>query len=108
MPIIVSKFLLGRRFSGMVIWPFIILKRSELRHDKVLMNHEKIHYQQQLEVFVIPFYVLYSLEYAIRLWQYKDRHLAYKNISFEREAYQNEQNLNYLEERSCWNFLKYF
>jgi len=67
MPIIVNKYLLGRRFSGIVLWPFIILKRPELRYDKVFMNHEMIHWQQQKELLVFLFYLWYLLEYSIRL-----------------------------------------
>ena len=107
MPIIVSKYLLGRRFSGMVLWPFIVLKRSELRFDKVFMNHEKIHWCQQLELLVVPFYIWYIIEYSIRLVQYRNRYDAYRNISFEREAYVNELNLNYPKERSFWSFVHY-
>ena len=107
MPIIVNKYLLGRRFSGMVLWPFIVLKRKELRDDKIFMNHEKIHWQQQKELLVLPFYLWYLIEYAIRLIQYKNRHDAYMNISFEREAYDNECDLSYPKKRNLWSFLKY-
>ncbi|MGK0254765.1 MAG: hypothetical protein ACI9OE_002275, partial [Mariniflexile sp.] len=39
--------------------------------------------------------------------QYKKWHLAYRNISFEREAYANEMYLDYLKQRKFWSFLKY-
>nr|DAU35071.1 MAG TPA: hypothetical protein [Caudoviricetes sp.] len=35
----------------------------------------------------IGFYLWYIIEYLIRLIMYRDTKLAYKNISFEREAY---------------------
>lgn len=34
---------------------------------------------------------------------YRDTKLAYKNISFEREAYQNQSNLDYLSNRKHVN-----
>ena len=37
----------------------------------------------------------------------KDGYLAYRRISFEREAYANENSMNYLKERKFWNFRKY-
>jgi hypothetical protein len=33
--------------------------------------------------------------------------LAYRNLSFEREAYVNESNLEYLETRKYFSFLNY-
>ncbi len=71
------------------------------------MNHEKIHLKQQLELLIIPFYLIYTIEFLVRLFQYKKRNLAYRNISFEREAYTNEFNLGYLKRRPFWRFLKY-
>ena len=91
----------------MTIYPFVFLKRKELKQNLVLMNHEKIHLRQQIELLVIPFYLFYVLEFLIRLVQYKNWNKAYRNISFEREAYQNEFNLNYLTQRPFWSFLKY-
>ena len=77
------------------------------------------------------FYAWYGVEWLIRLIQFwrigytsykesndkwlkrikealwKLNYMAYRNISFEREAYQNEGHLNYLENRKRFNFLKY-
>jgi hypothetical protein len=60
-----------------------------------------------LELLILPFFVWYFVEYAVRLLQYKNANLAYRNISFEREAYANELQLNYLETRTYFRFLKY-
>jgi len=69
--------------------------------------HERIHLRQQLELLIVPFYIWYLTEYVIRLMQYKNKHKAYRNISFEREAFQQEANLLYLKKRSFWSFLRY-
>ncbi|WP_318543494.1 hypothetical protein [Marixanthotalea marina] len=71
------------------------------------MNHEKIHLRQQLELLVVVFYLIYITEFLIRYYQYGTWQLAYKNISFEREAYANERDRGYLKQRSFWQFLKY-
>lgn len=71
------------------------------------MNHEKIHLKQQIELFILPFYVFYTFEFLWRLVQYRQWHLAYRNISFEREAYKNEKDLDYLKTRSFYSFIKY-
>lgn len=105
--LIVSKYLIPKGFRGLTLFPFVILRDFLDKENKVLLNHEKIHIRQQLELLILPFFLLYFLEYFIRLLQFKDRNKAYRNISFEREAYQNESNLDYLQTRSFWNFRKY-
>jgi hypothetical protein len=105
--VIVAKYLIPKGFRGMTVFPFIILKYSFDSENKELVNHEKIHIRQQLELLVVPFFVWYFVEYAVRLIQYKNANLAYRNISFEREAYANEQNFNYLKKRPFFSFISY-
>jgi len=71
------------------------------------MNHERIHLSQQIEMLILPFYLWYSLEFLLRLVQFKNVYLAYKNISFEREAYANESDIDYFRKRHLWNFTHY-
>jgi len=106
MILIVNRYLFRRRFSGIAIWPFVLLKHKNLKRDLVFLNHERIHLRQQAELLVVFFYIWYSLEYLIRLIQYRNRHKAYRNISLEREAYTNEKDLEYLKKRSFWRFIK--
>jgi hypothetical protein len=73
------------------------------------MNHEFIHFRQQIELLIIPFYILYLLNYLINLTRYHNHIEAYRNILFEREAYENDINLSYLSERrfAAWtSYLK--
>jgi hypothetical protein len=107
MIVIVFKYLTPKGFRGLTLFPFVFLKHHGDKHHAVLLNHERIHVWQQIELLVIPFFVWYILEYFVRLIQFKDRNLAYRNISFEREAYQNEKNLYYLKQRSFWSFINY-
>lgn len=79
-----------------------------MRLDVVLINHESIHIAQAIELLVVPFYIFYFFEFLIRLIEYRDFHRAYLNISFEREAYHNEDNLGYLKSRKSWAFLRYY
>jgi len=105
--IIFSKYIVPKGYLGITIFPFVILRHNSLKQDSALINHERIHLKQQLELLVLPFFIIYSFEFLIRLFQYKSWHLAYRNISFEREAYANEKDLNYLKSRSFWDFIKY-
>lgn len=91
---------------GLTLFPFIIYKPS--KNDHVLISHERIHIQQQIELLILPFYILYLLEYILRLICYFNFKKAYEKISFEQEAYQNESNLFYYKERKRYSWLKYF
>ena len=108
MILIVFKYLMPRGFRGLTLFPFVFMTNKEDKLDIIFINHEKIHIRQQVELLLLPFYILYFMEFLVRWIQYKDKFIAYKNISFEREAYANEKNLNYLKQRSFWKFLKYF
>lgn len=105
--IIVSKNIVPKGYLGITLFPFIFLKNKHLKVDLVLINHEKIHLKQQLELLILPFYIFYLLEWLVKLFKYKSGYLAYKNLSFEREAYKNENDINYLKNRRFWAFLKY-
>ena len=105
--VIVVKYLIPNGYRGLTVFPFVFIKYAFDSENKVLINHEKIHIRQQMELLVLPFFLWYFVEYAVRLLQYKNANLAYRNISFEREAYANEINLDYLETRRFFSFLKY-
>lgn len=75
--------------------------------DKYVVNHERIHTAQQREMLFVPFYIVYVLEWLVRLIQYCNHHKAYMNISFEREAYFNGHDLGYLPRRRHFAWLRY-
>ena len=69
-----------------------------------MMNHERIHTAQQREMLFVFFYLFYLIEWLARLPM---RGNAYRNISFEREAYANQRNLNYLKTRPLYAWRRY-
>ena len=79
---------------ALAFWPFIFVS-SNTKIDPVLINHEKIHLRQQIEMLLIPFYVMYLIEYYSK---------GYYNVSFEREAYANENDLLYRKKNICLRF----
>jgi len=105
--IICQRLLKNTKISGITLFPFILLRKKEYLQNKILINHEKIHIRQQLELLIIPFYIWYLTEYYLKYLKYKSPELAYRNISFEREAYSNDQNPDYLKKRKLWNFTAY-
>ena len=108
MIIVCQKLLKNTKINGITLYPFIFIKNPEDKKNRVLINHEKIHIRQQLELLVIFFYILYIAEYYYHFFRLKNAHSAYHAISFEREAYSMEHDLNYLKKRKFWAFKKYF
>jgi len=111
MPIIVSKlwtsFFSFGKANAITIYPFVFVKNRKLRENSILINHESIHLAQALELLILPFYIAYLVEFAIRMLQYRNFQMAYMNISFEREAYMHQFNLSYLKNRKLWSFKNY-
>ena len=69
-----------------------------------LINHERIHTAQQREMLFVFFYLAYVVEWLMRLPM---RGNAYRNISFEREAYAHQRDLHYLESRRHYAWRRY-
>ncbi|MEN8928854.1 MAG: hypothetical protein ABF242_01365 [Flavobacteriales bacterium] len=105
--ILFTRFMIFRKYSAITLWPFIVVNKKR-KGEKVLLNHERIHLRQQIELLIIPFYLWYFTEFVFRYFQYKSWDLAYRNISFEREAYANESDMEYLGKRKFLGFWKYF
>lgn len=89
---------------AMAVFPFILARRGEVH--PVLIQHERIHLAQQLELLIIPFYIWYFLEYFGHRVMGKSHMQAYLDISFEKEAYRHEEDPEYLLDRPFWAFLK--
>ena len=82
----------------------VLFVRGNARIDDITLNHEKIHTAQIKEMLYIFFYLWYVTEWLIRLFMEGN---AYRNISFENEAYTNEDNIIYLEGRQKFAWIKY-
>lgn len=107
MIIILKSSFWKQKFLGMTIYPFIFITQKELKNDPMLLNHEKIHVQQQKELLWLPFFIWYIAEFLIRLLLYRNKNRAYRNICFEREAYAHENDFQYLNRRENWTFLNF-
>ncbi|WP_443937156.1 hypothetical protein [Pedobacter sp. MW01-1-1] len=92
---------------GMAIFPFILLQSEDFKKDPIILNHEKIHLKQQLELFIFGFYLLYFINYLANWIKYKNRDKAYRSIVFECEAYDFEKDLNYLKNRKPYAWFRF-
>lgn len=102
MKIIRQNILPPKGFLAINLFGLLFCKKDAKIND-VIVNHESIHTAQMKEMLYIPFYLWYVTEWLIKLL-FKGN--AYRNISFEREAYDNQYNLNYLKERKRYNWIK--
>lgn len=88
--------------------------------NKVTLTHEGTHTEQAIDLVFgcrqlrtlgyILFYVLYFIEWLIKLILSGftlGKIRAYRSISFEQEAYNNQKNYNYLNERKRFTWIKY-
>ena len=84
-------------------------------YKATVLNHEAIHTEQmkdfarfmpkfiQQYIGGIVFYIIYLLEWLFKvIFMYPFSHEAYRNISFEREAFQNEKDLCYIDNRKLF------
>lgn len=110
MIVIYSKTLVDvltlRRANAITLFPFVFLSRRDT--EAYIINHEKIHIRQQLELLILPFYIWYGIEFLYYYIKHKNRYEAYLSISFEQEAYLNHFDFYYLENRKFWNHLNFF
>lgn len=121
-------FIPAHGFRAMTIWPFIFIRLEEKReYNDVDDRHENIHGEQQKEMLcvaviiaailfavgcawwccLIPlplFFWWYLIEWLLRLF---GKGNAYRNISFEREAFSNEKDESYLSKRKRFAWIKY-
>ena len=86
---------------------FGILFTKEDKLSKYTINHELIHTAQMKEMGYIFFYLWYIIEYCLIRLFHKKQSNAYHDVSFEEEAYNNAENLNYLKTRKHYSWIKY-
>lgn len=82
----------------------VLFVRNGVRLSEKLLNHERIHTAQMKEMLYLGFYLWYFVEWLVRLF---GKGNAYRSISFEQEAYDNDDNLTYQDNRKPFEWLKY-
>lgn len=98
MKIVRNNIIPFKGFVAINILGVLFVRKDAVINEKII-RHEAIHTAQMKELFYVPFYALYVLEWLIKLIYYRNGKKAYRAISFEREAYEHEDDLYYLEER---------
>lgn len=99
MKIIYNKLIPFKGFKAINLFGVLFIRKGA-KLTKTLINHESIHTAQMKELLYIPFYLFYILEWVFNLFKYNfNNKEAYKNISFEKEAYTKQCKSNYLSFR---------
>ena len=78
--------ILPRRGSSAINLFGDLFCKPKTKISDITINHEQMHTEQMKEMLYIPFYLLYGVEWLIKLFCKGN---AYRNLSFEREAYDN-------------------
>ena len=104
MKVIINSIIPFKGYIAITLFPFIFAHK-EL--SNITYNHECIHAEQQKELLVIFFLLLYIIEYLIKFIVTFNHKKAYKSISFEQEAYKFEKDNIYRYNRKHYNWLKY-
>jgi hypothetical protein len=103
----------------------VLFVKNNAKIDDVTINHEGIHSKQFIELMILfavatvfirwwlplfsPlfFYAWYVIEWLVHLIRFRSTYIAYRRISFEREAYTHQTNINYLSKRELFSFFEY-
>ena len=96
-----------RNYAAFVFFGIIFANKDAGMINNYTFNHEKIHVKQGNEMLWLFFYTVYFVDYLCKLAYYRNHMDAYRNISFEREAYANMYNLKYNSTRKFWAWTKY-
>lgn len=104
MKIIYNNIIPFKGYKCINLFGLLFVRKGKTLSDKDI-NHERIHTEQMKEMLYIPFYIWYFVEWLIELFHYGTT--AYHTNTFEREAYDNDDNLTYLSTRKRFAWWKY-
>ena len=106
MKVIYNDLIPFKGFKAINLFGILFVRNGSTISD-VDLNHELIHTKQMKEMFYIPFYICYVLEWVVRFISCCNSRLAYRRISFEIEAYLNQCDENYLKNRKHFAWFKH-
>lgn len=118
MKIVENKILPLGSFDAMVLGKFIFTKDASKLNERII-RHETIHYYQQAELAYVIFFVMYFLSFVCQLIRCLFNKKigkaesgsssmwvrAYRTVLFEREAYEHENDPEYLKRRGPWAWI---
>lgn len=104
MKIIRNPLLPPKDYDAINIMGMLFCRKST-RITPDIVRHEQIHTRQMIELLFVGFYLWYVIEWLLRLPMKGN---AYRNLCFEREAYDNMYDKQYLKRRKPYAWMKYY
>ena len=89
--------------KAIVLYPFIFVDEELSEVEK---NHELIHFKQIQELTPFLFYFLYLVFWLWNSFKLRSFSEGYYLIPFEKEAYDNQDDLIYLKDRIPYSWIK--
>lgn len=102
---IVSSWFVPKGYAAMTVFPFVFYRHKRYM-TPTIVNHERIHLRQQLELLLVFFYLWYGIEYLYYYFKSRNWKIAYYSIRFEREAYKYQSDENYLKKRKLFAYIR--
>lgn len=96
MKTIVNPWIPPKGFCAINLFGVLFIRPEVKEISRITLNHEEIHTAQMKELGYVLFYLIYVVEWLVRLFKPGN---AYRNISFEKEAYTNQYDIAYLSKR---------
>ncbi len=98
MKVVVNNIIPFKGFMSVNLFGVLFVNKKWAEDvNKTVINHESIHTAQMKELLYIFFYIAYLFEWIYRV--FTNPRNPYFSISFEKEAYTHEKDLNYLKTR---------
>ena len=94
----------ARQFHAITLFPVIFYNGEKLSERE--LRHETVHLWQQAALLIVLFYVLYLIFWVIGLLRYRSSYRAYREIPFERSAYDLESLPRQLGWRQAFDWMK--
>lgn len=104
--VIYNNIIPFKGYKAINLFGFIFARKGCNLTD-VDINHERIHTAQIIELLFIGFYLWYFIELLILSIKYRSISKAYRNVKFEKEAYQCQNMPYYLDCRVPYEFLRF-
>lgn len=112
-----KKWLLFWRFNGITIIPWVFMFGESIHKSAYkfarFSNHEKIHVRQVEDVMNMHYKYVWKLAYVTGWLHWYASYIywwirkGYRNIPYEREAYDNQYDFTYLDHRPTFSYKKY-
>lgn len=101
------KFTGVKNAKAFALFPMIGFKDESFETQRII-NHEQIHFRQQIELLFVGEIIFRLVErFYLRVILSKNSLDSYKLCCFEQEAYLNQDNPDYLKNRKLFSFVKY-